>query len=295
MIVLMEYIYIYVSLVVLGLCLGSYAAATVWRLRARQLVQDKHDGEKVSEREYSKLSSLAKTSVTKDYSRCLHCQHKLAWYDMIPVLSWVQIRGKCRYCRKPIGWLEPAAEVGLALFFVVSFWAWPMPLQDALAISQFVVWLVAGVMLLILFIYDMKWFLLPNQVVYPLIGLGCIAACLHLLPTLSIEQLVSMIGAIAILSGIYYLLWLVSKGTWIGFGDVKLGLALALLLGRWELAFIALFAANIIGCIIVLPGMLTGKIKRSSHVPFGPLLIAGYVVAGLWGMFVVDYYFSLAI
>ncbi len=295
MIVLMEYIYIYVSLAVLGLCLGSYAAATVWRLRARQLAQDKRDGEKVSQREYDKLAPLAKTSVKKDYSRCLHCQHKLAWYDMLPVVSWVQIRGKCRYCRKPIGWMEPAAEVGLALFFVISFWLWPAALHDPLSIALFVVWLIAGVMLTILFIYDLKWFLLPNQVMYPLIGLGIVAACLHLWPTQSVDQLLSILAAVAILSGIYYLLWAVSKGTWIGFGDVKLGLALALLLGRWELAFIALFAANIIGCIIVLPGMLTGKIKRTSHVPFGPLLIAGYVVAGLWGMFIVDYYFSIAI
>lgn len=292
----MEYVYIYVALVVLGLCLGSYTVATVWRIRARQLVYDKRDGEKVNRREYDTLLPLATITVSKDHSRCLHCQHRLAWYDMIPVLSWVQIGGKCRYCRKPIGWLEPTAEIGLALFFVVSFWVWPVALNDSHAIAQFVIWLISGVMLTILFIYDLKWFLLPNKVIYPLIGLGAIAVILHLMPYSSdIDKLLSLLGAVAILSGIYYLLWVISKGAWIGFGDVKLGLGMALILGRWELAFIALFAANIIGCLIVLPGMLTGKIKRTTHVPFGPLLIAGYVVAGLLGTSVINYYFSIAI
>lgn len=192
--------------------------------------------------------------------------------------------------------MEPLAEVGLAIFFVVSFSVWPVPLDDALSIAQFVIWLIAGVMLAILFMYDIKWFLLPNEVVYPLIGVGVIAAVLQLsVHSSDISHLLSLLGAIAILSGLYGVLWLVSKGTWIGFGDVKLGLALALLLGQWELAFIALFVANVIGCIIVLPGMLIGKIKRTAHVPFGPLLISGYVVAGLWGMIVLDWYYSLAI
>lgn len=296
MIVLMEQIYIYVGLVLAGLCFGSFAAATVWRLRAKQLVQDKHDGEKVSEHEYDTLLPLAKTKVTKDYSRCLHCQHKLAWYDLLPLVSWLQLGGKCRYCKKPIGWMEPIAELGVAAFFVVSFWVWPEALNNSLAIAQFVTWLVAGIILAVLFMYDLRWFLLPNQAVYLLIGAGTVMTILHLGPHVDdMTKLLSILGAVAILSGLYGVLWLLSKGAWIGFGDVKLGLGLALLLGQWELAFITLFAANIIGCIIVLPGILSGKLKRTSHVPFGPLLIAGFIIAGLWGTQVMDWYFSLTI
>ncbi|MEO5950798.1 MAG: prepilin peptidase [Candidatus Saccharimonadales bacterium] len=292
----MEQIYIYVGLTLLGLCFGSFAAATVWRLRAKQLFQDKHDGEKVPRREYENLLPLAKTKTSKDYSRCLHCQHRLAWYDLIPVLSWLQIGGKCRYCHKPIGWMEPLAELAVTLFFVGSYMVWPIPLTSGTAIVEFIIWLIAGVMLAILFMYDLRWFLLPNQVVYPLIGLGAVATIIHLAPHLDdISKLLSVIGAVAILSGLYGLLWLLSKGAWIGFGDVKLGLGLALLLGQWDLAIIALFAANVIGCIIVLPGMLSGKLKRTSHVPFGPLLIGGYIIAGLWGSQLIDWYFSLTI
>jgi prepilin signal peptidase PulO-like enzyme (type II secretory pathway) len=93
-----------------------------------------------------------------------------------------------------------------------------------------------------------------------------------------------------ILSGVYLVLYWISKGKWIGFGDIKLGLGLALLLADFRLAFIALFAANLIGCLAVLPPMIAGKLKRDSHVPFGPLLIAGAIVAQLAGVYLFEWY-----
>jgi prepilin signal peptidase PulO-like enzyme (type II secretory pathway) len=95
-----------------------------------------------------------------------------------------------------------------------------------------------------------------------------------------------------ILSGLYFALYQISKGKWVGFGDVKLGLGLALLLADWRFAFIALFAANLIGCIIVLPSMARGKLKRDSHVPFGPLLIIGSIIALLAGNYLISWYIS---
>jgi prepilin signal peptidase PulO-like enzyme (type II secretory pathway) len=84
------------------------------------------------------------------------------------------------------------------------------------------------------------------------------------------------------------------KGQWIGFGDVKLGLALALLTADWQLAFIALFAANLIGCLLVIPGMITGKVTRTTRIPFGPLLIVGTVIAVIWGPALIQAYMTLA-
>lgn len=287
----MDYIFIYVilSLFLLGLCLGSFSAATVWRLRARQLVIDKADGEKIDEIEYKSLKPLSKINIKSDYSRCLSCQHRLKWYDLIPLLSWLKTRGKCHYCNNPIGIMEPIAEIGLALFFVVSFLAWPVDINSYISALFFVIWLISGVMLAILFIYDSRWFLLPNQIVYPLIAIGAFSAFFSILLYKNTDFL-SLIGSIVILSGIYAVLWKLSNGAWIGFGDVKLGLALALLLGQWQLAFIALFSANLIGCIIVIPGLISGKLKRTTHIPFGPLLIAGYFIAGLWGINIIEWY-----
>ena len=100
----------------------------------------------------------------------------------------------------------------------------------------------------------------------------------------------SAIGAVGVLSGLYLVLYLVSQGKWVGFGDVKLGLALALLLVDWQSALVALFLANLIGCLIVIPFMATGKLKRSSHVPFGPLMIAGAVIAQFVSPMIVSLY-----
>lgn len=292
----MDEIYAYVILTVLGLMFGSFAGATVWRLRAWQLVQDKAEGEEVSSIEYKKLLPLTKASIRTDRSRCLHCGHTLAWYDLLPLVSWVGLRGKCRYCHAKIGWFEPLMEIGVAAFFILSYALWPSSLDTTVAGFQFILWLVSGVLLAILFAYDLKWFLLPDVIVFPLVAVGVLMAGAELITAAQpVATLVNIAGSVTILSGLYYILHKVSKGQWIGFGDVKLGLALGLLLGDWQLAFIALFAANFIGCLIVIPGMLSGKLTRTTRIPFGPLLIIGAIVAMIWGPLLIDAYFTLSI
>ena len=289
----MDEIYIYGILTVLGLMFGSFAGASVWRLRARQLVEDKAAGEKVDREEYKKLLPLTKATMQTDRSRCLHCGHALAWYDLLPLVSWISVKGKCRYCQTKIGWFEPLMEVGVATFFVVSFALWPDSFVATTEVLQFILWLIAGVLLAILFAYDYKWFLLPNVIVFPLIAVGVLMSGIELVASARpVDVLIEVAGAVTILSGLYYVLHKISKGRWIGFGDVKLGLGLALLLADWKLAFIALFAANLIGCLIVIPGMITGKLTPATRVPFGPLLILGAVVAMLWGQSLLAAYFS---
>lgn len=292
----MDEILIYGILVIFGLMLGSFAGATVWRLRAQQLVEDKAEGEKIDTKEYKTLLPLTKSTIRTDRSRCLHCGHTLAWYDLLPLVSWLSLRGKCRYCHAKIGWFEPLMELGVAAFFVVSYVAWPVSIDSTLAIFHFVLWLIGGVMLAILFAYDLKWFLLPDIIVFPLVAIGAIMAGIQVATASDIVgAFINVAGSVAILSGLYYVLHKVSKGQWIGFGDVKLGLALGLLLADWQLAFIALFAANLIGCLIVIPGMLAGKLTRTTRVPFGPLLILGTIFAMLWGPSLVIAYFSIGI
>jgi len=284
---------IYMTLILVGLCLGSFAGASMWRLRAHQLIKDKLDGEPVDHDEYNKLKKLTKKSVISDHSQCLNCSYELKWYDMIPLISWMLLRGRCRKCRKSIGYLEPLIEFGVAAFFVLSYAFWPYSLSNDLQISRLVVWLLAGVALAISFAYDKKWFILPNITTYFVIALGVINSLILIsLSSNKINTLFEIIISVFILSGIYFILYLISRGKWIGFGDIKLGLGLALLLADWKLAFIALFAANLVGCIIVIPAMIIGKLKRDSHVPFGPLLIIGTIVAALIGNHLVNLYMS---
>ncbi len=289
MIVLMESFVIYFVLVVVGSCLGSFAGASVWRLRARQLVLDKKYGEKVDNDEFTSLKKLIKKSITKDRSQCLNCNYVLRWYDMIPVISWLSLRGKCRKCNHGIGIMELIIEITIPLFFVLSFIFWPTPLDDGLEITRFVIWLVSGVGLAILFVYDLKWFFLPNLVNFSVILLGVLNSGLLIIGSADkFSTIMGIFGSVLILSGLYWLIYEISRGKWIGFGDIKLGLGLGLLLADWKIAFIALFSANLIGCILVLPGMLTGKLKRDSHIPFGPLLIAGFIIAGLFGNYIIS-------
>jgi len=304
-------------LAVLGLMLGSFAGAQVWRLRARQLREedklfaDLKKQTKLSRDEREDLEYLAEEAgarqkerlhldgllggVTEDYSRCLSCQHKLAWYDLLPLVSWLSTGGKCRYCHARIGKFEPLMEIGVAAVFALSYLLWPLPTEGAQGLLLFALWLLSVVLLAVLFAYDLKWFLLPNSLVFSLIGVGAVMTVIRLLNTPNaLAVLTSTGGAVLVLSGLYFLLYHVSRHQWVGFGDVKLGLGLALLLGDWRLALLALFLANLIGSLAVLPGMALGKLHRKAHVPFGPLLIAGTIIAMLIGERVISYYLTLS-
>ena len=283
-------IVIYLALVLIGLCMGSFAGATVWRIRAYQLVGDKQNGEDVNEKELDRIKKLKKP-LLKDRSVCLRCGYELKWYDLIPIFSWFSLGGKCRQCKKPIGYFEPLMEIGVAVFFVLSYAFWPYPLHSTLDITRLLLWLVAGVPLAILFAYDLKWSLLNPTVNQIVIIMGFFSSVLVIISSANpIESIFSIIGAVLILSGLYFVFYIVSRGRWVGDGDPVLGLGLALLLADWKLAFIALFAANLIGSLAVMPGLIMKRLKGDSHVPFGPLLIAGFIVAGLFGNLILNWY-----
>lgn len=293
MIVVMDEVVIYIALLLLGLCAGSFAGASVWRLRARELRDDKHKGLAYDKGEYEKLTKVISKSIMSDRSKCLNCSYTLKWFDMIPVISWLYLRGKCRKCGKSIGITEPLLELGLALFFFLSYMFWPLALSSTLDVAIFITWLISGVGLAMLFVYDLKWFMLPDKVNYSVIGLAAIGAVLGLVSSSDLADAISAVAvSVMILSGLYYALYSISKGQWVGFGDVKLGIGLALLLADWKLAFIALFIANLIGSLIVVPLMLSGKLKRDAHIPLGPLLIVGTIVAKLAGTSIVDWYIN---
>jgi len=280
----------YFAAVILGLALGSFAGATVWRLRARQLKEDKAAGEKVDNKELKTLLPLTKATLKNDRSRCLHCAHVLRWYDLIPLVSWATTQGKCRYCRHRIGWFEPLIELGTAGLFVGFYHYWVLS-YDVATWPFLVVWAIILVLMMILLAYDAKWFLLPNKVMFLLIGLAVGVAAWNIATSVSpVGTLWSTAVAILILSGLYLVLWIISRGAWVGFGDVKLGLALGLLLGDWQLAFLTLFLANLLGVVAVLPGLVTKKLSRKAHVPFGPFLMLGFFIALFVGGELIDAY-----
>jgi prepilin signal peptidase PulO-like enzyme (type II secretory pathway) len=293
MIMLMNETIIYFALALFGATFGSFAAASVWRLRARQLVADKAAGEEYDKKEYKRLHKLI-ASPLEDHSQCLHCSYMLKWYDLVPIVSWLSLKGRCRNCRTPIGWFEFLMEVGVAAFFVLSYALWPGGVQTSLETAHFVLWLAAGVVMSMLLAYDAKWFLLPDRLN---VALAVIGAAIVAVTTAQsgdvVGTILSAVGGVAVLSGLYAFLYVISKGRWVGFGDVKLGVGLALILADLQLAVVALFLANFIGCLIVIPFMAAKKLQRSSHVPFGPFLIAGAITAWFVGGSLLNWYLSI--
>ena len=276
----MEQLVMVVVLAWLGAMFGSFAGAQVWRLRAKQLIEDEQAGEKVHKQEVTRLRRLIRP-VMQDRSECLHCHHTLAWYDLLPIVSWVTLRGRCRYCSHQIGWMEPLVEIGVATVFVVSYLAWPQSLESPLSLAAFAMWLIACVLMAILFAYDARWYLLPFSVNLILIGVSLVFFILYTLSGGNADVPVwSTLFALTIIAGLYYVF---SVMGWSGLGDSILGVSLALMLAKWELAFLAVFVANLLGCFLLVPLALRGKLHRQLHIPFGPFLILGTAVALLWG------------
>jgi leader peptidase (prepilin peptidase)/N-methyltransferase len=254
-------------LVLLGLAFGSFVNALVWRL---------HEGRDwVNER-----------------SECTHCHHTLAAKDLVPVLSWLWLRGKCRYCRKPIQ-DTPLTELAVPAVFVLSYLFWPQPLTGK-GIFDFVIWLMIVIGFAALTLYDAKWFILPDVIVFPLIGLALVQVVGDwLLFDHSWHSLVGPGIGVAIISGTFYAIYLLSKGNWIGFGDVKLGIVLGLLAGGALQGVLVLLSASLIGTLLALPLVVQGKAGRKTHVPFGPLLIIGMIIVQLFGGTLVDWYMRI--
>jgi len=278
-----------VTLAVLGSLLGSFAVAQVWRVRAQQLVDDEREGESVDKHELKRLKGLLRP-VTKDRSQCLSCHHQLAWYDLLPIISWLSLAGKCRYCKARIGASELLAEVGLASVFVISYLAWPYPLTDLMHIVPFALWLVACVVGTILFVYDAKWFLLPFNLNSSFVVLGILYIIAQVLFGGQELSILSLGIGVLLLGGLYLAF---SVFGWVGMGDGILGIGLALFLGSWQLAFLALFLANLLGCLKIIPLYVAKKLHPKAKIPFGPFLITATFISMLFGHYILPSLFTM--
>jgi prepilin signal peptidase PulO-like enzyme (type II secretory pathway) len=286
-------------LVVLGLALGSFVNALVWRLRQQELASKKPKAHKVKSGTKSKTlnvtnfkpsTSKNEFSILSGRSMCPHCHHTLGLQDLIPVLSWLSLRGKCRYCGKPISRQYPVVELLTALLFVGSYIWWPLTF-DNLGTVNFMAWLVMLVGFMALLVYDIRWLTLPNRILYPLIFLAAAVGILNVTAfhggTVGVRDAVI---SLAIAGGLFYALFELSKGKWIGGGDVKLGILIGFLIAVPFQAFLVLFLASVIGTIIVLPGLVTKKLTSTSHIPFGPFLIVATIIVKLFGASIIAWY-----
>ncbi len=267
---------IILALIVFGLALGSFINALVWRVHQQSVV-------------HSKKAKQA-YSITAGRSMCPTCRHELAPLDLVPVLSWLWLRGRCRYCRAPIAWQYPVVELLAAALFVVTYVFWPFSLSTALSIGHFILWLIILCGLIALAVYDIKWFLLPNRIVFPLFALGIAQLLIQILEIRDSTIIVSSLGGVMIGGGIFWIIFQLSDGKWIGGGDVKLGWLLGLLLGSPLLALLMIFLASLIGTFVSLPLFFTGRLHAKTKLPFGPFLIIAALLTQLFGRSLVAWY-----
>jgi prepilin signal peptidase PulO-like enzyme (type II secretory pathway) len=257
-----------VYLFLLGSSLGSFALAMVDRMKSgRDWVRGR--------------------------SECESCKHVLEPLDLVPVFSWIFSRGRCRHCKIKLSAMYPLTEIAVGLAFLFSYVLWPVELVDFYTTAMFVVWLIAVVVMSALFIYDLRWFLLPNKLVRPLMGLGLVWAVFDVLEKgVSAIILLEYILAVLVGAGVFWFLYVISKGKWIGDGDIRLGIAIGLFTGNPFEAWMVIFLASVFGLLASIPTLVKLKKKKrlKLKIPFGPVLILGLYITVLFGEQIITWY-----
>ncbi len=228
-------------------------------------------------------------------SRCPKCGVEIRWYDNVPILAWFYLKGKCRNCDQKISWIYPAVE-----FFTGMMWLLITVVTGAHLIpSIFVLGLYALMVVTVaLAMIDFQTLTLPNRLVVAFAIIAVVAVAgqtlyetLHtgVFPAYNV---LAALGSCAVYEALYFGLWFLSYGKWLGFGDVKLVPALGLVAGFFGVAsaIIGFFAPFLIAGIPIAALMLIGVLKRKTKVPFGPFLLAGMWVAVLFHEPITEWY-----
>lgn len=268
---------IFIILVLLGLCFGSFANALVWRIHQQEKTSNKKPKQKLS--------------ILHGRSMCTSCKHVLGFLDLIPVFSWVFLRGKCRYCSSKISPQYPIVEISTSILYVFSYKYWPYGLESRTDILVFAFWLIFLVGFVSLFIYDLKWMILPNRIIYPLIGLAAFQVLVLSATLRDWTPIYSGIVGVLCSAGFFYALFQLSSGKWIGGGDVKLAVVIGLIVGGATNAILVLFIASLIGSIVTIPMVLVSGNKKTK-VPFGPFLIVATIIVYLFGSALSSWYIT---
>lgn len=229
-------------------------------------------------------------SFIKGRSKCLFCRHTLYVKDLVPLFSYLFLKGRCRYCQKRFSHQYPLVELFTGLAFVLVFWkvlpSFDLASMSALQLLHLLDWWVIASFLVIIFVYDLKYYLILDKVVIPVVILAFVV---NLFLGFS---LLNLIFAIIVGGGFFLLQFVVSKGRWIGGGDIRLGALMGAVLG-WPQILTALFLAYIIGSIISIILLLNKRKEWTDKIPFGTFLTLATLMTMLWGPWLVKFYLSL--
>jgi len=183
-------------------------------------------------------------------------------------------------------------ELTMAAVFVISYLFWPVSFSGHGQWLPFAAWLAAAVGLLALLVYDFRWMILPNRILYPTLAVAAAGRLSYILLFVSDKaHELELLGlGLLVSSGLFWLLFLVSSGRWIGFGDVRLGLITGTLLATPAKSLLMLFLASVLGTAFIAPAVATGRAKMTSRMPYGPFLIIATGVVMLFGQSLITWY-----
>lgn len=253
---------------VLGLLVGSFLNVVIHRLP--KMLERQWAGE-CAEYTGQALEPQEPFNLVVPRSRCPRCGHVIRWYENIPVVSWLVLRGRCSECKSPISLRYPLVELITAGFFALCGWRWGLTLQAA-------AWAAFAALLICLFLIDMDTQILPDDLNYTLLWLGLLASALGWTVPLA-----SSVWGAALGYGVFWMIFqaykLATGKEGMGYGDFKLLAALGAWLGAPFLLAIILMSSMVgavIGVLLIVVGKLANK---DIPMPFGPYLAGAGLLA----------------
>lgn len=229
-------------------------------------------------------------------SACEKCGKKIAWYDLIPILSYFVLRGRCRNCGHKISIVHPVIEALVGTVFV--WWYFIGSLFFRLTTHPFqaiqpAFWLLAGILLMIILIADLLYYLVPDEAVFALLLVTIVyRVALTLGGQMQLGDLAMSFTSMVGLVSVFYLLHWGTRGKGFGLGDVKLAAPLALILG-WPKVIVGVFLAFLLGAVFGIGLLATKKAHFGHAVPFAPFLILGTLLALVFGQQIWQSYVGL--
>lgn len=255
---------------IFGLIIGSFLNCAIWRLYKEE-------------------------SFISGKSYCPSCRHPLGFWDLFPLFSYLFLRGKCRYCGKKISIQYPLVELATGFLFVFIYSHFgPVSALFSFDFFQIVFWWIMASFLVAIFVFDFKYYIIPDETIYPAIAVSAVWILYEFCAGVIGGADVLHIVLSAFFSALFFFfLWFFSKGMAMGFGDVKLAILIGLLLGYPDI-IPGLFLGFLFGAIMGSVLILFKKKGFKSEIPFGPFLLAGLFVSLFWGEKIINWYLSLS-
>lgn len=262
-------LFVFIIIFIFGLVIGSFINCLIWRV---------HENETMLNRSY-----------------CPKCRHTIAWYDNLPVFSFLFLCGKCRHCAQKISWQYPLVELVTAMLFLLAFNA-QYPIFNVQSIINYqysmndVVWLFRHwfviCVMVIIFIYDLRWYLILDRISLPAV---LVVVLLNVYLGFDLKNM----AISGIIGGSFFLFqFIISRGKWIGGGDIRLGLLMGVILG-WPKILLAIMLAYLIGSVIGIALLAAKKKQWGSELPLGVFLTPTTLIAMFWGEKIINWYLDL--